>query len=38
MHTYGTFAISTEEAIGKMVLDRPEFRGREIISIVAVTE
>ena len=33
MHTFDCFAVSEEEAIGKMVRQRPEFRNREIISI-----
>lgn len=33
MHTFECFALSEEEAIGKMYKQRPEFRRREIISI-----
>lgn len=36
MHTFDCFAVSEEEAIGKMVRQRPEFRNREIISIKTV--
>ncbi len=30
MHTYECFALSMEEAIGKMLINRPEFIGRKI--------
>lgn len=36
MHTFETFAISEAEAIGKMFLNRPEFKNREIISISVI--
>ena len=36
MHTFDCFAISEEEAIGKMYKHRPEFRHREILSITQV--
>lgn len=33
MHTYMCFALSEDEAVGKMVRERPEFRSRKIQSI-----
>ena len=36
MHTFECFAISEEEAIGKMFRDRPEFKNRKIIKITAI--
>ena len=36
MHTFECFAISDEEAVGKMYLNKPEFMGREIIKITAI--
>lgn len=34
-HTFSCFALSEEEAIGKMYKQRPEFRRREILKITA---
>lgn len=36
MHSYDCFAVSEEEAVGKMYKDRPEFKRREIISITII--
>ena len=36
MHTYDCFALSMEEAIGKMLINRPEFIGRKIQSISSI--
>jgi hypothetical protein len=33
MHSYHCFAVSEAEAIGKTVIDRPEFKFRQITSI-----
>jgi hypothetical protein len=35
MHTYECFAISEDEAMGKMYRVRPEFRNRKILSVTA---
>ena len=36
MHTFWCFAVSEEEALGKMMKERPEFIGREILSITKI--
>lgn len=35
-HSFECFAVSKEEAIGKMVTQRPEFKSREIQNIVTI--